>query len=230
LTSDQSLAAPAGEVFIGPVAKRATLGLLFKSPLIFLLVSGCCLSKVLVRAGLGLPPALWIEAVLMLPALYALVREWRVQAGLTWSEIGLGPSPRAAVWLLGAVAGLLSLSAHTLISRWLPIQRAPHDFDALARASAPHWEAQLATLLMFYASVEELFFRGFFLACLRKRFGPVAAVLVSAAVFSLFHASLTNAPHHFAMGAIYGAFAIGTGSIYPLVLAHWLHNMVVVFG
>ena len=204
--------------------------LLGKAVLLFFIVTNNFLRILLHHAGWNAAFGAWVCALVALGAVVGLIREWRVQADVSWARIGVDSWPSAGAWALGAGAGILALGAHILISQWIPVDHARNLANTLAEISAPFWKTQTAMLLLIYAALEELFFRGFFLACLRKRFGDVRAVLGAAALFALFHASLTDAPRHFAMGVIYGAVAIGTGSIYPLILGHWMHNAFAVFG
>jgi len=70
---------------------------------------------------------------------------------------------------------------------------------------------------------EELFFRGFVL----KRLLPIGnrkAIIISAAVFSLFHGNLGQLIYTFAAGVIFGYVYIYTGSIIPCILLHGLNN------
>lgn len=91
-----------------------------------------------------------------------------------------------------------------------------------------------STLLIVFALLpacsEELLFRGYVFSSLRARFGAPATVLGSALLFGLFHFVVTDAlaierllPST-ALGAAIGWICWQTGSIFPGMLAHFLHN------
>lgn len=73
---------------------------------------------------------------------------------------------------------------------------------------------------------EELFFRGFGLAGLRNRLGDRGALVVSAALFALFHLDPTQYVPIFIFGMVLGWLYLRTGSIWPCILAHSLQNAV----
>lgn len=72
------------------------------------------------------------------------------------------------------------------------------------------------------AFVEESLFRGDLLPALTARVGAPAAVVVSAAMFALFHRSLDPLPlgMKFGFGLLFGWSAARTGSLLPSALSH----------
>jgi membrane protease YdiL (CAAX protease family) len=75
---------------------------------------------------------------------------------------------------------------------------------------------------------EEIFFRGFVLPGLIKRFGVGRSLLISSLVFSLFHIDPGAIVPTFALGLALGWVYLKTGSIWPAIFAHGLHNTVAV--
>jgi membrane protease YdiL (CAAX protease family) len=75
---------------------------------------------------------------------------------------------------------------------------------------------------------EEIFFRGFVLPGLVKRFGVVRALLLSSLIFGLFHIDPGAIVPTFALGLVLGWVYLKTGSIWPAMFAHGLHNTVAV--
>jgi len=75
---------------------------------------------------------------------------------------------------------------------------------------------------------EEIFFRGFVLPGLMKKFGIIWALVISSAVFGLFHIDLGAIVPTFALGLALGWVYIKTGSIWPAMFAHGMHNTVAV--
>jgi membrane protease YdiL (CAAX protease family) len=199
---------------------------LAKPLLLYLLVTNTFLAWLLRRAGWSELMTQSFCALAVFAAVVALLRVWRRESALSWRDMGLSRSPDARAWAIGAAAGFVSLGAHLALSKFVNLDSSANALGRLSTAST----AQLAPLVLLNAAAEELFFRGLLLAVLRRRFGAVRAVLASAAVFSAYHVSLTNSLHHFATGLIYGAVAVGTGSLYPVILGHFLHNMMVFRG
>jgi membrane protease YdiL (CAAX protease family) len=77
--------------------------------------------------------------------------------------------------------------------------------------------------------VEEVFFRGFIFGGLRGRWGPVLAAVASGTLFGLAHVANPGAfyllPPVAAVGAIFAAGYIYSGSIIPGIIAHFLFNL-----
>jgi membrane protease YdiL (CAAX protease family) len=75
---------------------------------------------------------------------------------------------------------------------------------------------------------EEIFFRGFVLPGLVKKFGIIWALVISSVVFGLFHIDPGTIVPTFTLGLALGWVYIKTGSIWPAMFAHGLHNTVAV--
>lgn len=73
---------------------------------------------------------------------------------------------------------------------------------------------------------EELFFRGFLFAGLRKRFSLWPAIIVSGLLFGLVHAptGLTTVPLLAVLGGLLAWFYAWTGSLWPSVIMHLINN------
>jgi membrane protease YdiL (CAAX protease family) len=134
-----------------------------------------------------------------------------------WSLVA-GALAVTCLWLLFAAAGKLAVQ--------LPAGR----------------EAQLpaAVLLAFVivsaavtAIGEEAGLRGFMQTRLEWRFGPRVAIAVTAFVFVLIHATrglptlVRNGPWYLAVGIIYGVLAYLAQSILPVIVLHFLGDIVV---
>jgi ABC-2 type transport system permease protein/sodium transport system permease protein len=96
-------------------------------------------------------------------------------------------------------------------------------------ASVPFWMI-LVTSAIIPAVAEEFFFRGYVLSAFRNRVKPLRAVLYSALIFGLFHVingSMLSLERFFPttlLGLALGFVAIRTGSLWPGVLLHAIHN------
>lgn len=89
---------------------------------------------------------------------------------------------------------------------------------------------KLAALAFAPALCEELFFRGFLQTSLRQRYSAVTSILTSAVLFGLFHIVvrdqlfLERLIPSTLMGVILGLLLERSGSLYPGMLLHALHN------
>ncbi len=72
--------------------------------------------------------------------------------------------------------------------------------------------------------VEEIFFRGFLLGGIRRHMGAFPALLVSSGIFALFHIEPGLYVPTFLLGLAFGWVYLKTGSIWPPIVAHTLHN------
>ncbi len=71
---------------------------------------------------------------------------------------------------------------------------------------------------------EEIFFRSFALAGLRRRFGTLGAVVLSSALFALFHIDPSLYVPIFIFGMVLGWLYTQTHSIWPPIVSHALQN------
>ena len=71
---------------------------------------------------------------------------------------------------------------------------------------------------------EEIFFRGYVLPGLINRFGIVGALIISSLIFGFFHVDPGAIVPTFVLGLALGWVYLKTGSIWPAVFAHGLHN------
>jgi membrane protease YdiL (CAAX protease family) len=81
--------------------------------------------------------------------------------------------------------------------------------------------AMLLTQAVIGPVIEELVFRGLLYTAWEERWGWVAAMLLSAAVFGLYHGGFW---HAFVGGLIYAALYRRTGSLLAPILAHGIYN------
>lgn len=83
------------------------------------------------------------------------------------------------------------------------------------------------------AICEELFFRGFLLRAFRSAMSPTATIVITAGLFGLFHVLVRDAlllerfPPTALLGLVLGWLAIRTGSLWPGVILHVIHNTTV---
>ena len=77
---------------------------------------------------------------------------------------------------------------------------------------------------------EEIFFRGFVLGGLRRRFGNRGALVLSAGLFALFHIDPTIYVPIFFFGIVLGWLYLHTGSVWPSVAVHVVHNTTILLA
>lgn len=143
-----------------------------------------------------------------------------------------------ALWApaLLVIAGTAWTMAHEIfvIGQWLGIGTISLDqFDRVAVFQERLKEIPLWTILVALAFTpavcEEIFFRGFVLSSLSK-FSHIWAIVISSLLFGLMHVLTSNVlaierflPTTF-IGILLGYIAVRTGSIWPGMLVHALHN------
>ena len=101
----------------------------------------------------------------------------------------------------------------------------------IAPSETPAPEGAFATVIFIVAHailapiLEELLFRSLILERLR-RYGDVFAVILSAFLFMLLHASFSSVAYSFVSGVIFGFLAVYTGSVLCPILLHFANNAV----
>jgi membrane protease YdiL (CAAX protease family) len=170
-----------------------------------------------------------------LPVIYLARRFLFFPAGVTPGE-GLGLRPIAAWWRVAGVT--LIVLAIGLFGEWA-IERIAVSFE-----KASHWTewfdpdlvwgeswvllAGLLEYIMLAPFFEELVFRGFLFATLRRRFKWGAAALVSATIFAAAHGYGVLGFVSVLWSGILWAWAYEkTGSLVPGMIAHALSNLMV---
>ena len=77
------------------------------------------------------------------------------------------------------------------------------------------------------AITEEVAFRGLVQHWLRVAIRPRNALILASALFTCLHFSILRAPYIFAVGLLLGWVKLKTGSLYPSMILHGLHNLAV---
>lgn len=147
-----------------------------------------------------------------------------------WQSLG---ARVPAVWTVIA-AGLLAIFLHplfTCLSEWVitlfPLPVSPNSADgffALLSASETQFGMTILVLCIAPAVCEELAFRGFILSGLRSAAGPVSAVIACSMLFGLAHSVIQQSIITFFVGLALGFVAIRSGSIFPCMTFHAIHN------
>lgn len=147
-------------------------------------------------------------------------------AGRPPRALGLAAAPArflCAGALIGVSAWYLNLA---LIETFLPVP--PEQVEALERIiQRPPLPLAVLAIALAPAVCEEVLFRGALLRGLAARIPPLAALLISSAMFSAYHFKLVQMPATFTLGLVLGVLALRAGSILPAVIAHLLNNTMV---
>lgn len=75
---------------------------------------------------------------------------------------------------------------------------------------------------------EELVYRGILLGSLR-RYGDLAAIVISSLLFGLAHGNMAQMPYSFILGMTMAFFVIKTNSIYTSIFIHFVNNALATF-
>jgi len=78
------------------------------------------------------------------------------------------------------------------------------------------------------AIVEETSFRGLIQGWLMRAITPLKAIVFAGFLFTVLHFNILSFPYLFALGCLLGWVKWKTGSIYPAILIHFLHNLAVI--
>jgi membrane protease YdiL (CAAX protease family) len=178
--------------------------------------------------GRSVIAGLWVTEALAiaLPAII-LVRCANVQFA---PYLGLHP-PRPKHLLVALAVGVANQPVVSLLT-WGVRSLVPADwldaFDLKQRALESIFAAQavpfLATVMIAAPLGEELFFRGFAQPALQRSWGPVAAVLVSGAMFALIHLDRVGFLGLWEIGITLALLRYATGSLWPSILCHAVNN------
>ena len=144
------------------------------------------------------------------------------------------PDPRGIVAALcfGCSTWILALFWNGIQQKFLPMD------STVARMLEQQFawmnEVEPWRLIFFLALVpalcEELFFRGYALSGLRGTLGKAGAVVVVAIAFGMTHYSAQRMVVTTALGMLLGMLVVQYGSIWPAMIAHFMHNAISVLA
>ena len=168
-----------------------------------------------------------------------------------WKFIGgaIGPARTAArrrellradavsveVWAMALLSGLLGYAALlTLLAILARLVTLPASASSIATPAEMPVPTALVLIVMaaFIAGVtEEAGFRGYMLEPIERRYGLLAAILVTGTAFGLLHFPnhpnqvWTMLPYYIAVSAVYGGMTSASNSIVPAVVLHAAGNI-----
>jgi membrane protease YdiL (CAAX protease family) len=136
----------------------------------------------------------------------------------------LSPAAYAAIGILAPLL-LVNWGYHNLIIKAL-------EFDGIHVTESMRSHFSAGTLIVLYcifpAVTEEIAFRGLLQHWLSAAIRPQRAMLLASALFAAVHFALLSAPYLFLVGMLLGWAKWKTGSLYPSMAIHFLHNFVAV--
>jgi membrane protease YdiL (CAAX protease family) len=190
------------------------------------------------RALIGLTPvsanaatigvSIALQGLLLCTAWLFTVRRY----GVAWSELGLVPlgDGRSLRYTAIAVLGSLAIvAAYGALVRSFGLEdRVPE--SPIFRETDPRLLGLgIAAATLIAPLIEEIFFRGFVFAGLRKSIGPVAAAVMASALFALAHMSPFLYTPVFLIGLLLTWVYYRTGCLWYNVLAHLSYNSLVAY-
>ena len=143
-------------------------------------------------------------------------------------RVGWAPLGMAAV--LAVALHPLSLALLWVLERVYPPGKAVEaleNFAKLLSAQSPVWWLVPLLLGLLPAVCEEFAYRGFILSGLRRTGHKWRAILISALFFGVTHQILQQSISAFILGTILAYIAVQTGSIWPGMLIHLIHNSLI---
>jgi len=199
------------------VSRRAGQAyLLYAASLLLTATFGSLFQLRSMRLGLA-----FTELVLILAPALLFVR-WKrlpVSEALRWQR----PSP--AVALLSLAVGITSWGvAAGMVVLASPLVGDPPSIPALQPRTLPDlfWALLIGALLA--GLCEESLFRGVLQGVLRRK-GRLRGVVITAALFAVFHLNPWLLLPTFFLGLVYGVLVLRTGSTVPAILAHAATNV-----
>ena len=136
--------------------------------------------------------------------------------------------PKYFLWALLLQVGLLSLTELNSLFL-LFLERFGYQPTPIVLPSTNGWGlvGVLVVVALLPAITEEVFFRGILLDGV-KSFGFVKAVLLSGALFALFHQNPPQTVYQFCCGAAFALVALRSGSVLPSMLSHLCNNAFII--
>lgn len=167
----------------------------------------------------GLFIAVW-ELALVLPAWWFSVHKY----GQNWEILGLRKFDLSSVAIGCGLMVIVSCFNffYNFAASTLDLSSPTSTVDIFESVTTP-WPL-LAAGVIVAPIVEEIFFRGFVFAGFRDRFGWVAAALISAGFFAVFHLQPISLLPIFLMGLVFAYLYHRTNSIWPAVIMHLATN------
>jgi membrane protease YdiL (CAAX protease family) len=149
-------------------------------------------------------------------------------------RLRLVPTPRVLWLALGTSVALLGAGAlSTAITRALHLENRgtlPLIREALRSPSPPMLALAVLIIGVAAGAGEELFFRGYLLTRLARRWRPWVGNAIVALLFAVMHLDPVHSSFAFVVGLSLGWVSLRARSVWPTVLAHIANNTLSVVG
>mgnify|MGYP006284001279 CR=1 FL=1 len=165
-----------------------------------------------------------LELALLFPVWWLTRKKY----GATWSHLGLTRF-KARYLGLGLALFVPTMWLNALYEAFLSrfgLKMQPEVERILTETSSPGLFILAAVIIA--PLVEEIFFRGFLFAGMKKRFTWPTAMLISSGLFSLLHLSPLAVLPIFLLGLVFAYLYQRSNSIWPAVIIHSLVNSLAV--
>ncbi len=212
-----------------PVFENIETQLRTKAPEVWTVFFGF-LSALVVSAFIGMaiwgiedhePVMLLVSFVLFVATAVCMMRYWQDVRPL-FKAPGIF---KIATWLgIAALAPMLLLNYgyHSLLTEMLDIEG--DDYNEFFTSTY----GALIFICILPAIVEEVAFRGVIQHRLEMVVSPWVAMIAASCLFSIAHLNVLSAPYLALMGLLLGWMKWKTGSLYPPMIVHFLHNYIVI--
>ena len=164
-----------------------------------------------------------VLALILVPALVLRGRGAARLLGLrapSWRALGWGLTALVAAWI--AIVAYQAI-VEALEIEWLEPVSAIDGEDSFTVLAAVL--TGVAVLLM-APLAEEIFHRGFLVGAIRRRWGVVVAVPLSAAIFSALHFDVGSLIPFFVVGVAFALAYLKSGNLWASISAHFVFNLV----
>ncbi len=185
------------------------------------LTVGIIISLLLFEYDRGQMAELLMTAMMLVVTGVFAAIHWRTLA-VQFARIGF---LRWEAWAaLGLLAPLLAVNwgYHSLLMELFDVEADPGIFGEMGPAVV------VLLVCVMPAILEEIAFRGLVQHWLAVAVSPWMAMVLASALFTALHMTIVSAPYLFAVGMLLGWAKWKTGSLYPSMLIHFLHNFVVI--
>lgn len=166
-------------------------------------------------------PTMGMLVQILIPLLWII---WK--SDLSWRDVGMVRPRFSTFLLLGAGLGAATLLIDAVL---IFITRPPEPPGYYAMPVGAFLWGVLVVSLILNSLVEEIVWRGYALKRLTQMSGSrLFALLMSSALFASYHIyqGFENMLLAFPTGVVYGAAVLITRRIWPVVVAHTVHNVV----
>jgi membrane protease YdiL (CAAX protease family) len=199
-----------------------------------ILVSDMLSSNGTVLTAWGRAAITVVNYALLFTVFVVFMKRYNYSVRDTVTEFGINKKPSAWDLALSVVMALICIAAFimftTVVIDFFKLFGYNEPIVTVASVgldSPVGYVVMIVTACLLPAVIEELLFRGIILKGLTQ-YGKVAAILISALMFMVFHFSAEQTVHQFAMGVVLAAIMLKTGNIVYCMVLHFVNNFFII--